>query len=283
MTLANPSMLMKEATASQRVIAAFNIFNAESLNAVVRAAESLDVPVILSVNEPDMKHLGSEEVAALARARAGAAQVPVILHLDHGMSLATVIQCLRAGFTSIMIDASASPAEEGRAMVRSAVDICHCVGVPVESLVGRLRLALAVEGESGSVEELTDPEKAAAFVAATGIDSLAVSIGTEHGGYLLGKRPRLDLARLAEIEERVAVPLVVHGGSALGEEQLRELRRHRVGKLNIGSVIRTEYRNALLAAFQEGVTDIRDASARGEQIVYEVARRKMEILSREPA
>jgi ketose-bisphosphate aldolase len=214
MPLTTSTRLLKEAVAARKTIVAFNMFNAESIAAAVRAAESAGVPVILAVTEPDMGHIGCEEVAALVRVHAAKTSVPVVLHLDHGESLRTVVLCLRAGFTSIMIDASHLPEEQGHARVRTIVEICHHAGVPVESLAGKLRSVFAEAGGEGSEEELTDPGHAATFVQQTGVDSLAVSLGTVHGGYLLGMKATLDMDRLREIARRVTVPLVVHGGSA---------------------------------------------------------------------
>ncbi len=279
MPLTTSTQLLKEAVAARRVIVAINVFSAESAGAVIRAAEDADAPVILSVNPPDLQHVGGDEIAAVVRVKAGRARVPVVLHLDHGMNLKTVVQCLRAGFTSIMIDPSPFSEEQGLAVVRTVVEICHDVGVPVESMVGKLRLAVKAEGEGDFAEELTDPRKAGEFAAGTGIDSLAVSVGTEHGSFLVGRPARIDMALLEKISRKVDVPLVIHGGSAVGDEQLRRLRRYRVGKMNIGSALRVAYRRAMIAALQEERVDVREASARAEEAMYEVVREKIRVLT----
>lgn len=280
MPLTSSTTILREAVAARRVIVAFNVFSAESTAAVIRAAEDSGAPVIVSVNEEDLGHLGAEEIAAIARVKAERARVPVVLHLDHGMSISSVMLCLRAGFTSVMIDPSRFSEREGLATVRTVAMVCHAVGVPVESMVGRLRLAAGLDGEGAhKVEELTDPSKVRAFIEETGIDSLAVSVGTEHGSYLVGRKAEIDMTLLKEIASRVDTPLVIHGGSAVGGEQLKELRQHGVGKVNVGSAIRAAFKSELIKALGEDMIDIRDASIRGEEAMYAVAREKIGMLT----
>lgn len=278
MALVNSTDILRAAAASKRIVFAFNVFNNESIDAAIKAAEDSRMPVIVSVNEPDLNHFGISEIVATLRVKAERARTDVILHLDHGMSYEMVAGCIRAGFTSVMIDPSLFRDTEAVDVVKRVVEFAHASGVSVESMVGRLKLALEAEGEGNSAEELTDPLKAKTFAHATGIDSLAVSVGTEHGSFLVGKKTEINMPLLAQIARNVDVPLVIHGGSAVSDHQLRELRQYRVGKMNIGSAVRATYRKALLEALQDSLRDIREANVRAQEAMYEMARHKIELL-----
>lgn len=279
MALVSSAEIMSNAARSKRVVVAFNVFNNESIDAVIKAAEEARVPVIIGVNEPDLLHFGIDVVAATVRIKAERAKTEVILHLDHGMSVGVIAQCIRAGFTSVMMDPFQVHDREKITVVRQVVEFAHAVGVSVESMVGSLRLALEGEGEGDSVEERTDPLKAGTFSRATGIDSLAVSVGTEHGSFLTGKRTEIDMLQLMEIARNVDIPLVIHGGSAVRDEQLRELRNYNVGKMNIGSAIRAAYKKALASALKDALLDVREAAVRARQAMYDVACNKIAMLT----
>jgi ketose-bisphosphate aldolase len=272
---------LKEMSSRKEVLISFNLFNNASINGVLRAAKKADRPVILGITEPDLAHYGLEELVETVRIKAERAGVTAALHLDHGMSLEIVVRCIRAGFPSVMIDPSAIETEKRAPVVREVMDFARSVDVMVESMVGQLKLALdAVQGESGSVEELTDPDEAARFVRETGMDLLAVSVGTEHGSAIVGKQAEIDMPRLKAIAAKVAIPLVVHGGSGVAEAQLRELRNYHVGKMNIGGAIRVAYTKAVMKALAENpYLDMNDADALGEEAIYEAALNKLRILS----
>jgi ketose-bisphosphate aldolase len=279
MALVSSAAIMSNAARSKCVVVAFNVFNNESIDAVIKAAEDAQVPVIIAVNEPDLFHFGIDEVAAIVRIKAERARTEVVLHLDHGMSVGVIARCIKAGFTSVMMDPFQVRDGEKIAVVMRVVEFAHAVGVSVESMVGSLRLALEGEGEGDSVEERTDPLKAGTFSRSTGIDSLAVSVGTEHGSFLTGKRTEIDMQQLKEIARRVDIPLVIHGGSAVRDEQLSELRNYNVGKMNIGSAIRAAYKKTLVSALQDGLMDVRDAAVRARQAMYDVASNKIAMLT----
>jgi tagatose 1,6-diphosphate aldolase GatY/KbaY len=271
--------LVKESAAQKKVIVAFNVFNDASIDAVLRAAKEAGRPVMLEANESDLFHYGIEELAAVARIKAEKAKVDVSLHLDHGMSVDVVAKCIRAGFTSVMIDPSEFEDAQKVPKVRAVMDFARPLGVMVESMVGQLSLAAGLEGGHDAVEERTDPEAAERFVQATGIDVLAVSVGTEHGSFLVGKQAQIDMPRLRQIAARVDIPLVVHGGSAVSDEQLRELRNFHVGKMNVGGAIRVAFRKGMMEAYQESeLADVQDALDRAKQKMYEVALHKIRVL-----
>jgi ketose-bisphosphate aldolase len=236
----------------------------------------------LGVTEHDLAHYGLEELVKTVQIKAERAGVIAVLHLDHGMSLETVVRCIRAGFSSVMIDPSSLDPEKRIPVVREVMDFARPVDVMVESMVGQLKLALdTIQGEGGSSkEELTDPGEAADFVRETGIDILAVSVGTEHGSAIVGKQEEIDMPRLMAIAAAVPIPLVVHGGSGVSGDQLRELRNYHVGKMNIGGAIRVAYTKAIMKALTENpYMDMNDADAIGEDAICEAAVNKLKILS----
>lgn len=272
---------LKEMYGRKEILVSFNLFNNASINGVLRAAKEVNRPVMLGVVEPDLAHYGLEELAATVRIKAERAGVNAALHLDHGMSLDSVIRCVRAGFTSVMIDPSNIAPERRVHVVREVMDIGRALNIMVESMVGQLKLAIdEIKGEGNSIERLTDPDEAAAFVRETGMDILAVSVGTEHGSAFLGRQAEIDMPRLRAIAAKVPVPLVVHGGSGVSEAQLRELRNCNVGKMNIGGAIRVAYTKAIMNALTENPRmDMTEADAIGEEAIYRAALEKLRVLS----
>jgi len=206
--------LLLAAQRNAYAVGAFNIQNLESLLAVVEAAVEEKSPVIVAVTPSAIKYGGIKYLAGLVKTAASESPVPMSLHLDHGEDIETVKKCMEAGFTSVMIDGSHMPFEENIALTRRVVEIAHPRGVSVEGELGRLAGV-----EEKTVEErealLTDPIKAEEFVKRTGVDALAVSIGTSHGAYKFRGEPQLDFERLKAIRERVDVPLVLHGASSV--------------------------------------------------------------------
>jgi len=206
--------LLQRAKREAYAVGAFNIQNLESLLAVVEASEEERSPVIVAVTPGAIKYAGLNYLARLVKTAAEVSPVPMSLHLDHGEDVETVKKCLEAGFTSVMIDGSHLKFEENIALTKRVVDIAHPKGVSVEGELGRLAGI-----EEKTVEEreavLTDPKEAEEFVKRTGVDALAVSIGTSHGAYKFKGEPQLDFERLRLIRERVNVPLVLHGASSV--------------------------------------------------------------------
>ncbi|WP_018133019.1 class II fructose-1,6-bisphosphate aldolase [Effusibacillus pohliae] len=211
----------------------FNVNNLEFLQAIVETAEEERSPVILGVSEGAMKYMNIEYTVAMAKAAAEKATVPVILHLDHGSSYQVVLKCIRAGFSSIMIDASHYPLEENIAKTKQVVDACHTLGIDVEGELGRIG---GVEDDI-TVDEreatLARPEEAVRLVQETGIDALAPAIGSAHGLYK--GDPELDFDRLAKIRDLTGVPLVLHGGSGIPDEDIRKAISLGVAKINVNT------------------------------------------------
>jgi fructose-bisphosphate aldolase class II len=195
-------------------VGAFNINNLESLLAVAGAAVEEKSPVIVAVTPSAIKYAGLVYLAKIVKTAAELAPVPMSLHLDHGENFETVSKCVEAGFTSVMIDGSFLKFEENVALTKRVVDFAHQKGVTVEAELGRLAGV-----EESTVEEkeavLTDPNAAKEFVEKTGVDALAVAIGTSHGAYKFKVEPKLDFERLELIREKVNVSLVLHGASSV--------------------------------------------------------------------
>ncbi|MEM3726185.1 MAG: class II fructose-1,6-bisphosphate aldolase [Candidatus Bathyarchaeia archaeon] len=195
-------------------VGAFNIQNLESLLAVSEAAAEEKSPVIVAVTPSAIKYAGLAYLTKIVRTAAENTPVPMSLHLDHGEDFETVSKCIEAGFTSVMIDGSFLKFEENIAITKRVVDLAHSKGVSVEAELGRLA---GVEEKTVEEKEaiLTDPDAAEEFVKRTGVDALAVAIGTSHGAYKFKGEAKLDFERLKLIAKKVDIPLVLHGASSV--------------------------------------------------------------------
>lgn len=242
MPLVTSKELLLDARKHGYAIGAFNVENMEMVQAVVAAAEELRAPVILQTTPGTLKYAPPELFYANVAAAAKAATVPVVMHLDHGNSFDLALRAFRAGYTSIMIDGSQKPFEENIALTKAVTDACHAGGVCVEAELGKVG---GKEDDLVSAAAYTDPEEAAEFAARTGVDSLAVAIGTAHGVYK--GVPQLDLERISRIRELVSVPLVLHGSSGVPEDTVRECIRRGMCKVN--------YATDLRIAFTQGVKE----------------------------
>ena len=198
-------------------VGAFNVENMEMVMAVIKAAEEMHAPAILQTTPSTVKYAGLPLYYANVEAAARQAAVPIALHLDHGDSFSIAMQALRVGYTSIMIDGSHEAFEDNITLARRVVDACAPSGIPVEAELGK------VGGKEDDLEcddpGYTDPQDAVKFVQETGIDSLAVAIGTAHGVYK--GEPKLDVDRLSEIRELVDIPLVLHGASGVPDDTVK--------------------------------------------------------------
>jgi ketose-bisphosphate aldolase len=277
MSLSNLMPEVEKMVEKNEILIAFNVFNEDSIVAVIKAAEEVNRPIAIETNESDLEFFGIDNVVSIATRLASKAKVPVSLHLDHGMSYSIVSKCVRAGFSSVMFDPTDIDEAHKEEEVANMVKFCRATGVTLESMVGHLQLAL---DEENTDELLTDPDEAKKFVDATDMDLLAVSVGTEHGSYVLGKESKIDMVQLGKIQEKVSIPLVVHGGSGVSDAQLRELRTYHVGKMNIGSAIRVAYKDALMEVYAKNpIADIQEAREYAIDKMYKAALYKLRLLS----
>ena len=238
MALVTTKELMLDAQKNHYAIGAFNAENMEMVQAIIAAAEELRAPVIVQT-PPGTRHDASPaRFSANVAAAAAEATVPVVMHLDHGSSFELAMKAFRAGYTSIMIDGSHSVFEENIAITKSVVAACHAAGVPVEAELGKVG-GKEDDLDGGMGNGYTDPAEAAEFVERTGVDSLAVAIGTAHGVYK--GTPKLDVDRLSEIRKVVSIPLVLHGTSGVPDDAVRECIARGMCKVNYATDLRIAF------------------------------------------
>jgi tagatose 1,6-diphosphate aldolase GatY/KbaY len=277
MSLISSTEMLKKARRDGYCIGAFNVHTLEMLQAVVEAAEEAQAPLILQTTVGTVKHLGAEYVAAMARVAARSANVPIALHLDHCHDYALIERCIKAGYTSVMIDASMHPFEENVELTRRVVELAHREGVNVEAELGKVG---GVEDDLVVEEDdavLADPGECEAFAAMTGVDTLAPAIGTAHGMYK--GEPKIAFGRLKQIADRVGVPLVLHGGSGIPEEQVKRAVFLGMAKMNVATELRIGFSSAIKQVFEENPTenDPRTYMKRAKQAVKDIALAKMAI------
>ncbi|MGX5679894.1 ketose-bisphosphate aldolase [Schumannella luteola] len=225
-------------------IPAFNISDWAMFTGIMDISEEKAAPVIIAIHPDEVSHITTDLIAAM-HSRAHRSSVPVAIHWDHGGSYEQAITAIQAGFTSVMIDKSMLPFEENVAVTRRVVDAAHAVGVQVEGELGTIG-ANDSYGESGAAEIIyTDPADAVRFVEETGIDSLAVAIGTSHGLYPADKKPELKLDLLKELKSVLRIPLVLHGGSSNPDDEIGRAVKLGVNKINISSDIKVAYHNRM--------------------------------------
>jgi len=229
-------------------IGAFNTSNLEMTLGIIRAAVAKKAPVIVQISETSIRYGGLMPLTNIVHeiAKSEAVNIPVALHLDHGRSFRTVAQCIKAGFTSIMIDQSELPFDENVTLSKQAVEYAHKREVWAQGELGSLLGEEDLEKLPKDKEYMTDPEQAKDFVAKTGVDTLAVSIGNIHGIIKMKLvKPNLDLDRLAEIHKLTKIPLVLHGASGLGEGDISQVIERGVNIVNIDTELRLTFTNAL--------------------------------------
>ncbi|GGM43042.1 ketose-bisphosphate aldolase [Microbacterium saperdae] len=225
-------------------IPAFNISDWAMFNGIIDISEELSAPVIVAIHPDEVSHITTDLIAAM-HSRAHRASVPVAIHWDHGGTYEQMITAIKAGFTSVMIDASLLPFDENVALTRKVVEAAHAVGIQVEGELGTIG-ANDSYGESGAAEIIyTNPDDAVRFVQETGVDSLAIAIGTSHGLYPAEKNPELRHDLLEQIKAAVGIPLVLHGGSSNPDAELRRAVELGVNKINISSDIKVSYHNRM--------------------------------------
>lgn len=257
-------------------VGAFNVENMEMVQAVIAAAEELHAPVIMQTTPSTVSYAGLDYFYANAKVAAERADVPAAIHLDHGSSFALAMQALRAGYTSIMIDGSHGSFEENIAVSKAVADACHPSGVPVEAELGKVG-GKEDDLDGGDENPYTDPEQARAFVEKTGVDFLAVAIGTAHGVYK--GVPKLDVERLGAIRALVDIPLVLHGTSGVPDEAVQECIRRGICKVNYATDLRIAYTKGVTEVLREkpDTIDPKKYNARGRDEVKEYVMSKMRV------
>jgi fructose-bisphosphate aldolase class II len=281
-------------------VGAFNTSDLEMSQAILEAASDLGAPVIVATSESAIEYAGYDNLRNIVGHLADELGVTAALHLDHGADLDAVVKCIRHGWTSVMIDASKLEYQANVAATSEVVKIAHMAAVPVEAELGRLG---GIEDKVNVAERdafLTDPDQASEFTRRTGVDSLAVAIGTSHGAYKFKGESKLDIARLGEIANRVTIPLVLHGASGVPEDVLARAAKYGaklpgakgvseddikaaiargIAKINIDTDLRLAFTGAVREILMERpeVFDPRKLIGEGRKAIKDVVKRKIEL------
>ena len=221
--------ILPAAQAGHYAVGLFNTTDSDMLEAAISAAEEIRSPIVIGTAEILLPYGELSLIAPSVIAAAKRASVPVVVHYDHGLTFDRCMEALKLGFSSIMFDGSAGDEKENLAATREIVKIAHSFGASVEGEIGHVGNADAGDGETDDM--YTSPEEAMSFVKATGVDALAVAIGTAHGAYKT--KPKLDIKRLADIHAAIDTPLVLHGGSGLSDDDFRNTIANGIAKVNI--------------------------------------------------
>ncbi len=277
MALVSTKDMLLDAQKKGYAVGAFNANNLEMAQGIVMAAEKEDAPVIVQVSQGGAEYAGVEEMAAIVRALAEKTPIPVALHLDHGMDFVYNLRCLRAGYTSLMYDGSQLDFAENVKITKEVVQAAHAVGVPVEAELGRV----PKDPHSVTAKELkkylTRPEEALEFVELTGVDFLAIAVGSMHK--MKVQEAKLDIERIKAIRQAVSVPLVLHGASGVPDKAIKEAIAAGICKINVHTQLAkrfTETARRLLQANPD-VVDIRKYLSQSRQALMEEVRLKIRL------
>lgn len=282
MPLTHIRNLLKEANRKKYALGAFNTQNLETTLAIMRAAEKNRASFVMQVSEATIDYAGLESIAEIVKtaAKKEMKRGRAALHLDHGKKFESIIGCIKAGFSSIMMDASHLPFKENIAATKKAVQYAHKHGAFAQGELGRLAGVEDVVRVSGHEAFMTHPDEAAEFVKKTGVDTLAVSIGNIHGIAKIREGvPKLDLERLKEIGKKVKVPLVLHGASGIPEEEIKKAIKLGIRIINIDTEIRLAFTDSLRATLSgdKNIFDPRKVLTPAMEAVKKVVADKMRI------
>lgn len=277
MPLVSSADIYSHAEKEGYVVPGFDSYCLEVIQAQVMAANEEDSPFLAQVTPKGFWHIGVNYFSGMAKALIEESRVPVALHLDHGTSLEHIVTCIKHGFTSVMIDGSSLPFEQNIELTCRVVEIAHAVNVSVEAELGRvLGKESDIEVKNGE-ETYTNPTAAEEFVQRTGVDSLAVSVGTVHGFYK--DIPSIDFERLGQISRRVKVPLVFHGGTGLPPEIIKKAASLGVRKINIGTLIKGAFTNGIreYLSSHPGEIDPRKVLGSAREMVVTALRKSLQM------
>lgn len=244
--------LLLKARAGRYAIGAFNANNMEIVQAIIETAEEEKSPVIVQASQGAIKYAGLDAITAIVRNEASKVSVPVVLHLDHGHDFDQNVKCLRAGFTSLMFDGSKHPLPENIRMTKQIVDMAHACGIPVEAELGQIGTLGTTDEPGVAIEKMkelmTKPEEAKEFTEKSGIDSLAIAVGTIHG--CQEEIAKLDIPRIERICDLTGLPLVLHGASGASDVEVKKAIGAGVCKINIDTRIRQAFTHAMREALK---------------------------------
>lgn len=273
----NTEKILKKAQDEKYAVPAFNCHNLETIQVVVEVASSLNSPVIIAGTPGTFDYAGREFIQAIVEAANKKYDIPIILHLDHHTEIEGIKQSLELGTKSIMIDASHYSYEKNVEIVKSVVELAHKYGATVEAelgVLGGVEDDLVIDSKDS---KFTNPNQAKKFVEETGIDSLAIAIGTAHGLYTI--EPNLDYDRLVEIRKLVDIPLVLHGASGIASENIKKAISLGIAKVNIATELKIPFADGLRKSLNENPneTDPRKYMKLAKEQMAEVVREKIEM------
>lgn len=277
MPLVSMNEFLPQAKAGKYAVGQFNMNNLEFAQAIVEAAMEEKSPFIFGVSEGALKYMGMEFTVAIARAAAEKSGLPIALHLDHGSSFEVAMACIRAGFSSVMFDGSHYPFEENIRLTKEVVKAAHAMGVSVEGELGTIG---GVEDDI-SVDEanasLAKPEEAIRFYEETGVDCLAIAVGTAHGMYSAEPNIRHDI--IEEVTRAIPVPVVLHGGSGVPDEMIKRAIQAGVGKINVNTENQVACTDAIREVLNKDakVYDPRKYLTPARKAMVEVVRSKIQL------
>lgn len=276
MALVTTKKLLLDAQKGGYAIGAFNVENMEMVQAVADAAEELKSPIIMQTTPGTLKYADADYFFANVKVAAEKASVPIAIHLDHGNSFDLAMKAYRAGYTSIMIDGSHESFEDNIALSKSVVDACHPSNIPVEAELGKVG-GKEDDLVAGYDDPYTNPEEARIFTDKTGVDFLAVAIGTAHGVYK--GIPKLDVERLSAIRKVVDIPLVLHGTSGVPDDVVKDCIARGICKVNYATDLRIAFSNGVKKYLAENpsVYDPKKYGAVGREEVKQYVMSKIKV------
>lgn len=241
--------LLLDAKRNGYAVPAFNIHNLETFHAVIEGVREMKSPVIIATTPGTVNYAGMEYLVAISKTAAKKYDIPIALHLDHCTDLEFLKDCVRAGYKSVMIDASLKEFQENIDLTREAIEFAHKYDATVEAELGKLggQEDDIIVDEKDSM--FTDPEMALEFVKQTGVDSLAVAIGTAHGVYK--SEPKLDFERLQKMHEIIDIPLVLHGASGVDSESVKRAIKNGICKVNIATELKIPFAETIKQYFED--------------------------------
>jgi fructose-bisphosphate aldolase class II len=270
--LVNLNDVLKQAQKEHYGVGLFNSTDTDMLEAVIAAAEELNSPIVIGTAEVLLPYGDLKLIAPSVLAAAKRAKVPVVVHYDHGLTFDRCMEALSLGFSSVMFDGSAGDYDKNIADTKEIVKIAHSLGATVEGEIGHV--GMAATEDNLSTDMYTTPEEAEAYVKATGVDALAVAIGTAHGVYKT--KPQMNLTRLQEIRSRIDTPLVLHGGSGLTDEDFQNTIKYGIAKVNIFTDLCLAGDRAMKQGIETGVGYLETRNLKVEAI-KEAVKQKIQV------
>lgn len=277
MPLVSMNEFLPKAKANKFAVGQFNMNNLEFAQAITEAAIAEQSPFIFGVSEGAIKYMGLEYTVAIAKAAADKSGLPIALHLDHGSTFEVAMQCIRAGFSSVMFDGSHHSFEDNIRLTKEVVRAAHAMGVSVEGelgTIGGVEDDISVDAEHAN---LAKPEEAIRFYEETGVDALAIAVGTAHGMY--SGEPNIHFDIIEEVASKIPVPIVLHGGSGVPDDAIRKSIQAGVGKINVNTENQVACTNAIreVLAKDAKVYDPRKYLTPARNAMVEVVREKIRL------